>query len=587
MKKFKLIIVAGLVSGVLTGLVVDGEPTSSLYPAEQSGNVIYGNRGGFTHSIVLIANATDKPISSCTLILTAPSSLPLLTNEKYFSNREERAVLRNGIRMSEYTLRLAKKRLPETGIALGKLLDHQGTLIMFQLPNDVKEGRYPLFYRVISSIGNEAEHKLAIEVLPPAIGKHLKRFQIIMDPWCFYGNDEQWKLIAQCYKKMGMTGLSHCDTSVKIVQSCGLTPSIMLSWPPPLEASTSHKKILKQHPEWAAVGSDGKKKSNVVCPSILASNSVAMRQLVNLKLGRIDESVRHIWVDQEGPSVKDVCFCKRCISKFRKAYKIPEDQKLNAETIKTHHFKQWTNFCCSQTTEAYKLMVPTIKERYPQIEFGAYAGQPSDYNRYSNRVNWCGLSSALDIAHPDFYTNKVWNIKYSFSYALPEFIASVKSRNPAIKVMPTLTMGDVRGRIVPPKLTKLQLVATAAAGADGVMYWPWLSGDGRHYASVAQAIDIIAQFEDLLRTGQLVGGVKTQKKDGRIFIRTKQNHTGSLILVFNLSTSSFDTTIDLRKLNLPPAWKGRDFAGREVETTKFHKLHFDGMDVQWIFFGPV
>lgn len=65
MKMFELIVITGFVSGVLSGLAVAGAPTSSLYPAEQSGNVLYGNRGGFAHSIVLIANATDQPMFGC------------------------------------------------------------------------------------------------------------------------------------------------------------------------------------------------------------------------------------------------------------------------------------------------------------------------------------------------------------------------------------------------------------------------------------------------------------------------------------------------------------------------------------------
>jgi len=253
------------------------------------------------------------------------------------------------------------------------------------------------------------------------------------------------------------------------------------------------------------------------------------------------------------------CFCKECIKAFSARYNIPKEKIPGSKEILKNYKKEWGQFWCHLISGMLSEAKEAIKETHPDSKVFMY-----DYiNNYDDAPGIekilfsCPLDSrlidkvldghALSIAGS--YRNDLLNNLDMMSKVLKKPVIV----NPRISRFIGATAGYTsRDDALSPDAFRLQLIGSAASGAEGFVIFPGIFIDGMFFKEADKAMKEIAIVEDFYLQGKRCDkdfaitlknkGVIDVKRD--IGIRGHRLGNKILVTVFNFNKSE-DASIEL------------------------------------------
>ncbi|MDD3127567.1 MAG: hypothetical protein PHT27_08125, partial [Candidatus Izemoplasmatales bacterium] len=537
----------------------------TTWPAEDHENVLYISSNIPQHFFVVLSNNSKTKNAISNIQFDIPECFELIVPkdiniEGYYKTYLDAAtssiskIKRGNTTFDRYTISL-NSPLPKTD--LEKLQFHQGMLLFIKLKNihDLKgKENYEIYYKLLSDIETDQENCLKVVVFPEIRGKQPKSIKIIMETWACRSNLEQWEALMKAYQTIGVNSIQWSAWSNADKTYSDIAISNKMTLFSGMFYFYSNKKYLAEKPDCAAITFTGEKaKDSMICPTVmLADDAVIYKEMMKPFVNKwVKTNIAGVDWDLEGPRPWQTCFCKRCIDKFKKHIGIKEKENLTPSQIKDKYASAWVDFCCSQNTEACFILKEELNKH--NISLGVYSSTSIPFAKNSYRIDWNELINhqAIDIAFLSFYSAAPSNLGTQFTGLLKNLIKNFKARSKyPLKCYTTLTTGYGRNQLVvrPPELTKLQILKSIAHGADGVTFWHWAANDGRHYRAIAEATQIIADFEDYFLTGKNEDELVklSGAEDVSYSVWTKDG--SRVIFVFNHSKT--EKTVTIHNLNL-------------------------------------
>jgi len=203
---------------------------------------------------------------------------------------------------------------------------------------------------------------------------------------------------------------------------------------------------------------------------------------------------------------RNACFNDLCIDAFAQFANLPRTKLTNAKTILRKYHRQWAKFRSWQVAECCKLFAGTVRALNPNLKVGYYdyvipdnqavykdwlAKHPMDTRLYDRDVDMHAMS---------FYHHK----RKSLLDAL-DFNAKILKK--PVWVMPflnsTYNPSDAYTTVTPEEM-RMDIIASAATGAHGCIFYPGNGIDGRYFHTIDQGMQEVATCEDFYFSGNRV-----------------------------------------------------------------------------------
>ena len=498
---------------------------SCLWPSEERNNrlpILYGTA---QHAFWLFANHTKAKAENLRAEIQLPAGLDLLdptTDVKYEFYRRcklvrSEKIFRGGTPYTRHVISVEGVLAP---VNIRKLPFHQGITIFITCSDPALISRkLPVYTRIFAGDLSEEENETTVEILPEIRGISPKK--LVVHNWLW-----TWNPFAGCV-----------DAVLKTMRAVGfnsLEAGGAQFYPGRREAFRKYGFPLINNLWWEfhgkkasfqAVKFNGSTDSARLCPTaMLADGGKLLLENRARQLADIRDGAEGIVWDLEGPYCWDVCFCSRCVEKFRSFAGIPADAKLSPQIIREQHNGPWIDFCCRQSTEICRILRHQFKQINPQAKFGFYSGLPSFDTKETYRADWYDAIGDIDLALLSYYTASFTSLDDSFQMKMKEHIkklktAAAKKNNPGLQVWATLTPGYARNSSMAPsaELVKLKVLRSFSSGMDGVSFWWWGPFDGDYYRKLAEATAIIGKYERFFLQGESPVSLKVQTADGKRF----------------------------------------------------------------------
>ncbi|MFO7948438.1 MAG: carbohydrate-binding family 9-like protein, partial [Armatimonadota bacterium] len=493
---------APVMQASFAGTVYSQGLASAVYPAEEDGNSLFIAKGTAQHVFFVPANHSDKDYEEFDFVLLLPEGIDVYDGvgghlDLYYNAtlQETSTVERDGHTMTRWVWR-SSKSMGKRDIA--KTRFYRSWLPVLTVDEDLAPGSYPWYFYIQSGEDREHEHRGDLTILPPLQGRQPEHLTIGMACWTIDPNFRFWEDLLDTYRACGMNLAEshmnrHEERWSEAVRTRDMAPWDAMWW------FWWNDEYLQAHPDHAAVTFEGEKDEKRICPEIMAGEdeeaiSGLMESIVqNYRAGRIEGS----WYDLEGPASFNICFCPRCISRFRDFADIPPDEDLTPAKIRAKYADEWVEMACRQTADVLERMKEYAADHDAEgWKLAVYSAVQNEHTRRSYRVDWPMIVPTIDVATPSFYSMNAGSLPTTFVQGNLEFQSVVRGVRD-IPIWNTLTTGYGRGRPFTDdgRIVKMQVLKSVAFGADGTLQWWWGTNDGRHYQGYAQATSILATNE--------------------------------------------------------------------------------------------
>jgi hypothetical protein len=288
---------------------------------------------------------------------------------------------------------------------------------------------------------------------------------------------------------------------------------------------------VEKYPDSGAVMWDGKRRSDVMCPSYRGSgfkthpwlqrvkDTAAIASAVNL-----DDEV--YLMSGAGPNI---CFCDRCVERWDDwvaehrpglAEVIPQEFFQRAHQY-PQHYEAWVQFRCDLVAERYgilrKVFHDAIKKSgvktTPRPELGAFTGEEMLVALSSVEA----LSRVLDFVSPMIYTT---------GEGVRREVAKIGPISGG-KLVVCLAPGYLMS---PPGDVRSQVLEAVMGGSRGFVAWNYDIGPitTGHMADMAEAIKMFSPVEDIILDGEIEAGYTADKNSANLLAR---KHGAETVLV--------------------------------------------------------
>ncbi|MDD5600001.1 MAG: hypothetical protein PHV82_18800, partial [Victivallaceae bacterium] len=206
-----------------------------------------------------------------------------------------------------------------------------------------------------------------------------------------------------------------------------------------------------------------------------------------------------------------VSFTQRTIDKFKSWFtaKYPKMEYVDPLTLAKHphqypeRYNSWVNFKCEQLADYVKKLVDET-QRHSKIKIGwcTISGLSVQSQKVATLSDQALISQNIDYNMPMLY-NDLYESMPQYKETLNLFIQAAKKAKRA-KIWPTLTSGlREKPSRFPLKHSFYIMLETAFSQAGGCFIWPGFpSGNGKTLYWMSRALNIIAEYEEILFKGQ-------------------------------------------------------------------------------------
>lgn len=517
---------------------------SALYPPEADQNRLCLAKGTVQHLFFVPANHGQTPCETFDFVLEVPEGVeitqatgeaipyyhrPTLTSRTPFTRGD--APMVRWVWTSDRSLGPGRIEQTRFFSAWCGALSAGAT---------VAEGEYPMVFYLQSGEQKEEPHEGKLVVLPRPEGRQPRHIVIGMSNWTISPTPEFWQSLLETYRLCGINAvdchlMADGDGWAGAAKAAGMRRTVGLWW------FWWNDSYLKDHPDHAAVAFDGKPDAQTVCPEVMADASgraiegVMSGLVAAVKAGHIEGS----WWDLEGPACFQLCFCPRCLTRFREEAQIPAEEELSPARIQAKYADRWVAFACGQSARIARRMRQYAHEAGADWKLLLYSGTQSEHTRRAYRVDWNTLTPEIDVATPSFYSFSASALATTFTRGVTDCARAIRAAKD-VPVWTTLTTGYDRGEqmVTDGRVTRMQLIKSVAFGADGTLQWWWGPTDGRHYRAYGEATSIIAELEPFFVEGSMVEDLWPEPAAAPMSRVAWRLGEGLLVMVFNDGTAA-------------------------------------------------
>lgn len=511
---------------------------SRIWPAEEQDHTLYVARETVQHFFFFAANHSDETREAFDFVLLLPEGMEFLdatgeTMDTYYRAQEVRreAVARDGVPYQRITITANRALGPSRLESLRFFNAYCGAV---KATDGIADGRHRMFYHLQAPGEQEKEHELALVILPAPTGRQPQQITVGVSGWTMCPSPPFWRGLMETYRRCGVNVVeSHLATShddfLQSLRNQGHRPWILTWW------FWWNDAYLKAHPDAAAIRFDGSPDTQRICPEIVAdpTNDVIAGVMDGYIQAFKKGALEVYWWDLEGPNAFEVCFCERCVERFRREQGLPAEEELTPLKLQAKYTDEWVAFACDQTARICARMQqyardhaspsPLTKEGergsglpsdlpppllrkeggVPTVpKLAVYSGLQSSTTMRDYRVDWARIAPHVDLAAPSFYSFGPANLGDLFTQGIRDAIRVVREVRD-IPVLATLTTGYEGADLVrDARTTRMQILKAVAHGMDGVFFWWWGTNDGRHYRAIGEATAVIAELEPFFTEGE-------------------------------------------------------------------------------------
>lgn len=490
---------------------------SVAWPPEIRNQTLHIAKNTVQHCFFILANHSLQTAPNPKLLVSVPEGIEilnpsdsLLTIEiRYYpivSIQKQKSAKNN---YTDYVFELGRGLKPRH---IEKAQFYNSVLLFFKTNEYFQAGDIAdIYYHIESGKQIEDENLLKLKILPEIKGKQPKESLIYLAGGSINAGPHTWGPYVRTLKDAGFNAFSCVDIwkdsdqstydYVAKMKAAGITPINGIWW---FWWNHEHR---KKHPEDLAINYNGETSKIDICPSVLLANDAALlKETFKERMNGIEKGIinGYHW-DLEGPECWNICFCPRCISKFKEFANIQKEDMLTAQIIKRKYPREWVNYCCLQSSLICKYLQDEVHKRNPKALFGIYSGLPGFTTQERYRVDWDNVGKYIDFATPSYYSSNESALDHTFSDGMKSIILKIKnSSDKPVKVLPALTPGYWRNESLQPsaELMKIQFLKSFAAGCDGIHFWWWGPFDGKYYQKLSEATSFITDFEDFFTRGK-------------------------------------------------------------------------------------
>jgi len=487
---------------------------SVLWPAEEHDQTLYLARETLQHFFFIPANHSQKAYPAFDFVLLLPEGVEFVDCVPKGSRNYHKArridvgrEVRDGVTYQRVVITSDRALGPSR---LEKLRFFNGYLGALRATPRLAGEKHRLFYYLQAPGEREREHALDLVVLPAPEGRQPREIPVGVSLWTIAATDPFWRGLMETYRRCGINSVESGKMgaepdAARVAREHGMRPWMLLWW------SWWNEEYLKQHPDAAVVKRDGRRDAKMVCPEVVADprSDAITAPLAGYVDAAKAGACEVIWWDLEGPGAFEVCFCARCLERFRRENGIAAGEELTPLVIQTRYASQWTAFACAQSARIAARIRQHAREKNAPLRLAVYSGVQNEHTRRDYRVDWTTLAPHLDIATPSFYSFGAGGLADQFTRGIRETVKGIKEVH-EIPVFATLTTGYEGSSLTrDARATRMQILKAIAHGADGVYFWWWGTNDGRHYRAIADASRVIAELEPFFLKGTNDDGLVT------------------------------------------------------------------------------
>lgn len=375
-----------------------------------------------------------------------------------------------------------------------------------------KEKEYELFYYLENGAISTSAKRVTLRILPPMPRtpnpKRFKSHLWTLDDINFY----DMKLVekaARKYEEAALAGRERWTGGrAEIHQVNGLLKK--RGWTLFYETGDYGFRRSKER----AVGADGKPSGRMYCPTWVVSDRQFFREVVAGEIRRELSEAKvldgeTVFLDFEPGSIcRKYCFDERCRRRFSERFHIPIEKIRSREEILTNYSKQWGRFWTYLCNEIIRLHSQAVKEANPTLKNAlyCYALPFNDSKATENYLFNSPLDTRLNQQHMDRLLLSFYHI--TGKSALDLIDMNVSTLMKPVYMLPlmgstTPYWGNITDdQILSPAAMRVQILAAAASGAEGVIPYQGKMMDGMYFIAIDQAMQEIAAVEDLYFDGQ-------------------------------------------------------------------------------------
>ena len=452
--------------------------------------------------------------------------------------------------------------------------------LLFKL-GEIKQRSFNVYTYFQANGGNitEIARKTKVNVLPPLLGKRPKKIPVIF--WHSpssgvpeFNRHKVVEAIANNIANCGGNYLSYGDC-FHVLADVAYKKGVKPMW------SGCHWRggyMFSNGNEWNEFQ---KKYPEVNCPSYRLESLECQEKLEHYIAAVLqrDRPGLAMWDHESPPSSH--CFCERCLKKFRKFAKLPEDVVLTRDIILEKYEDKWIDFRCLESAKTAGMYREMVHRAGTNTKLAVYSGYQSEATKKGYGVDWEVWGKNCDLA----------TAGYGHSKTLLENTASACGKTP-FAASAFYNPGDWKlweregGNPTQPKGWKISLLRTFLyGGGKGVTIWciPFIDAGGFYYTSEVTAI--IADFEDIFLKGKRDESlVKADCPSHNIVVFTKGKER--LVILFNGSNK--EKKVTLTNLALPNGMVAKGYYTEKVyKNPKEISLTIPSNDVSIVHLFPM
>lgn len=252
---------------------------------------------------------------------------------------------------------------------------------------------------------------------------------------------------------------------------------------------------LKEHPEAAPVGTDGKVSPpphgwQGICPThpdYRAARMQAFRDLLkefDLDGVWLDYHHSHASWEREDPAMPDTCFCQRCLQQFSAATEIALTGKSEevAQLILRDHEHQWVQWRCDLLTDWVREFRSIIDEERPGALLGTFHNPWSDEALDGARIRKLAIDLKSQAAYIDVFSPMPYHARFGHSKDLDwigervdwlgSYLGVKGSTEEEVQIWPIVQLSDW-GEEVSKEEVETIIEMGSRAPASGVIVFAW------------------------------------------------------------------------------------------------------------------
>lgn len=208
-----------------------------------------------------------------------------------------------------------------------------------------------------------------------------------------------------------------------------------------------------------------------------------------LAKGKAESNIKALVWDIE-PGAKDFCFCINCRQKF--SDKVKAGKCLSIEEITKKHAAEWYTYRVAQNAKIIENFAVTAKETMPDLPL--FLCTDPLHKAPPHVQEWCGVDVRMcDQGLYDKFMNMPYYSGISYYDDLKFNLDNLKTRQFPL-IDPSENMEMFYMRYTPQKVF-MNILATAAQGADGIGFWPSDHFDAMYYHRIRNALSLVALSE--------------------------------------------------------------------------------------------